>query len=52
MWTWNEEPFFDYEVPFNSFVQGKWRITAEWDFYDSGKHEIQCTRWYGDIIEL
>jgi hypothetical protein len=46
------EPAFDYPVTFNDFLKGKWRLTIQWDFYDQGKHEIECYRWYGDVVEL
>jgi hypothetical protein len=50
-WTWDMEPC-DLTVAFNSYLQGKWRITIRSDFYDRGKHEIDCVRYYGDIMEF
>jgi hypothetical protein len=46
------EPLFDYPVPMSSFLEGKWRMTVNYDFYDRGKHEVNCVRFYGDVMQV
>jgi hypothetical protein len=46
------EEVFDYPVVLTSYFVGKWRVSLVLNFHDEGKHEVECWRMYGEVMEF